>query len=157
MGTMPALISILLVGLSVAPLAAQTDIVQATTPNSFATGRLPALRDIYLISAPNDVDTAEAAAAHLGNRMHFGLTGYEPVLRSFREKHDALAARYNSEVALALAAGRVPDPSSFIERLDALVYSTMNQIRLTAPSYSDPAKRGCASSPRVRMRQGPLP
>jgi hypothetical protein len=147
---MRAFISILLIGLSVATLAAQTDIGQevAMSPNSYATGKLAALRDIYLISAPNDADTPEAAAART-NRRGFGLRGYESILRSFREQHDALAARYNSQVAQALAAGQVPDPASFIAQLDALVYSTMNQIRLMPRSNAARQARmsDCFKSP----------
>lgn len=157
MRTMRALRFILVIGLSVAPLAAQTDIEQAMTPNSYATGKLAALRDIYLISAPRDADTTEATTAHRKNREHFLLTGYESILRTFREQHDALAARYNSEVAQTLAAGRVPDPASFIGQLDALVYSTMNQIRLTAPSDSDPAKEAARQADESECGKAPCP
>lgn len=157
--------SILFIGLSLAPLAAQTDIDQAmaTPPNNYTTGKLAALRNIYLISAPNDADTAEAAATHLRNRGVFGLTRYESILHSFRKQHDALAASYNSQVAEALAAGRVPDPASFIAQLDALVYSTMNQIRLMPRSnaarqarMSDCFKSHCPEVWYILMQGGDL-
>jgi hypothetical protein len=132
--------SILFVCLTVNPLAAQTNIREAmdSTRNSLATGKLAALPNIYLISAPKDEDTAEVAAARLRNRESFGLAKYESILHSFRKQHDALAARYNSEVAQALATGRVPDPTHFIAELDGLVYSTMNEIRKDGSTYTYP-------------------
>lgn len=150
-----------------ASLAAQDNISQAMAmnPSSDATGKLSGVRAIYLASAPKDDDTPEMAKARLIIRSDFGLAGYESILHTFRQRHDELAAQYSSQVAQNLAAGQVPDPVIFTAQLDALVYSTMDQIRVTPPAYLDPKRAAerqiqmtkCSTSPCPKVKYDLLP